>query len=552
MAKAQTVTKSKKAEPAAVDRSRGQQQREQRTERQGELKTAARKMWEEMRRQDISASQRATKVDEMLGLLGGQLAAVGLKHDMSRMVQSCLKHGNSQQREAIGRELEKSGAWKDLARSTYGRHILGAVLKYCPAQRAPLMEALKGSVRRLVRQRDAADVVEECYAVYANARQRWGLAAEFYGAEVALFEAEGVLGVAEVLERRPEKRAAVVSSLKAALGPMLEKGTVQQSVVHRALLDYLRLGDSAERARVAGDLRELAVEMVHTREGAAAAMLCVAYGTPKDRKAMVRAFKPFLRKMCLDEYGYATVIQALDCVDDTVLLSKALLHDIGGMVGDLAMDVYGRRVPLYVLAGRNPQYVGSDCLSVLKEAEGSGKKDPVQRRVELTRALSPMLLEWAAANARTAVFDAQPSQLLTETLLRAMGDKQAVWQIILDLLQVDPAAVDRAAHVLLSPIANRVVTTCIMAEYREPKCPDSAAVPPLPQENPKFGTDVLATLHDAGHLVAAAQAGAFPVRALLESPVTGERARQLLKPHVKEIQQGGSGPTTQAILKQLA
>ncbi|KAJ1757966.1 Pumilio y domain member 6 [Coemansia sp. RSA 2523] len=536
--------KTFKREPQTTEDagSRGQQQKRQRVERQkaqptGELKIDARKLWEVLRRGDLDAEVRKVKMKEMMDMLRGHIKEVTFKHDMSRVVQTCLKYGNDEQRSEIAAEL--NGSYVDLSRSQYGRYILMRILKYCPKYRDEVIKSFYGHVRKLVRHKEAAHVLEECFAVYANSKQKWNLVAEFYGREFAVFKSiDGPKSLDAVLATTPQKRETAMDSLKSTVTPLLEKGTVQYSIVHRALLDYIRFADPSERQQVIETMRELVVEILHTRDGAHAAMLCLLYGSVKDRKAMLKAFKPYLQRICCEEYGYAVLVEALDCIDDTVFVNKAVLQDVCGMMSELLADQYGRRIPLFVLGGRNPHYVGSDALQVLADNDKvkalTSKKDASVRRKELTAFVSDSMTEWAAANTTKAIFDPLPSQAVNEILLRAHGDKSAAWQRVLDLVRMDVAQLG-ADHVLISPIANRVVTNCILAEHSVPKSADST-LPALPESNPKFGSEVLDALVDSEQLVPAACAGAFPVRALLESPVTGERAKQLLRPHKSSIE----------------
>ncbi|KAJ2712701.1 hypothetical protein H4R19_002623, partial [Coemansia spiralis] len=98
---------------------------------------------------------------------------------------------------------------------------------------------------------------------------------------------------------------------------------------------------------------------------------------------------------------------------------------------------------------------------------------------------SQATVTWAKQHAATAIFEPQPSQAVMGTLLRAHDDKAAAWARILDLARADIAE-QGAAHVLLSPIANRAITNCM-----------------------------LAALEESAQLVPAACTGALPVRALL-------------------------------------
>ncbi|KAJ2006685.1 Pumilio y domain member 6 [Coemansia thaxteri] len=539
------------AAPIPDDASRAQTQKRQRTERVlqssgGDIKIEARRVWEQLRRGDIGSEERQRLMAEMMGLIGGRIKEITLKHDMSRVVQTCVKHGSAAQRMAIAAEV--AGAEVELARSTYGRHILLRLLRHSPAARAGIIGALRGHVRRLVRHAGAAAVVDECYSVHANAAQRWALAAEFYGVDGALTSGlapagggSSITSIDAVLAAAPERRAGVVAALRGAAAPLVaDKRAMQLGVVHRVLLDLVRLSEGAARSAVIASLHDVAAEMVHTRDGAHCAMLCLLHGSARDRKALVRAFRPFVGRMARDEHAHAVLVGALDCVDDTVLAAKALLADAAADADALLADTHGRRVLLFAVAGRSPHYVGADALAVLRAGDAvraaTSKKDAPTRRRELAAAVAPALAAWAARNAAAAVFDALPSQAVAETLLRAPADKRAAWDAVLALVR-RPVAAEGAAHVLLHPIANRVVSSCVLAGHAPPRAAAADAAPLSAEFNPPYAADVLAALEETpGELLAAARAGAFPVRALLEVPATAQRARELLRPHRAELE----------------
>ncbi|KAJ1939635.1 Pumilio y domain member 6, partial [Linderina pennispora] len=413
----QEYNKDAKRKEAATPQESRQQQKKQRIERvlaqpSGELKLAARKLWETLRQRDLEASVRSQKMTEMMALLSGHIKEITFKHDMSRVLQTCLKYGTAKQRDQIAEELR--GGFVELAKSTYGRHIVLRLLKLSNRFRGEIIESFYGQVRKLIKHKDAGMVVEECYATYANARQRWLLSAEMYGNEFAVFKDDQLKSLDEVLAKNPQKRQPAMLSLKGALTPLLEKATVGQSIVHRALLDFLRHADHPQRMEMIETMRELVVEILHTRDGAHAGMLCLLHGTAKDRKAIVKSIKPFAERVAKEEYGHAVILQAMDCVDDTVFVNKTLVPELLSNAHELLADKYGRRVILYVLAGRCPQYVGSEALKVLEAGDSvravTSKKDPGARQRELAGPVSERLLLWVAGNADTAIFDPMPSQ----------------------------------------------------------------------------------------------------------------------------------------------
>ena len=45
----------------------------------------------------------------------------------------------------------------------------------------------------------------------------------------------------------------------------------------------------------------------------------------QDRKVIVKSFKPYVKKICMEEYGHVVMMGVFDSVDDTVLVKKNLL-----------------------------------------------------------------------------------------------------------------------------------------------------------------------------------------------------------------------------------
>jgi pumilio family protein 6 len=87
------------------------------------------------------------------------------------------------------------------------------------------------------------------------------------------------------------------------------------------------------------------------------------------------------------------MLAAFDSVDDTKLLSKAVINEIigdgkeeTGKISEIfASEKAGRKVLLYLLAGRDATYFAPQYLALLKEGDGNEytKKDDSTRRKEL-------------------------------------------------------------------------------------------------------------------------------------------------------------------------
>ena len=92
-----------------------------------------------------------------------------------------------------------------------------------------------------------------------------------------------------------------------------------------------------------------------------------------------------------------------DCVDDTVLVKKAILSEMVSSLEQLCDDQFGRRVLLYLLAPRSSTHFSPQFVSVLSNGDGNAhsKKDPILRQSELRGGVIAPLLDLASRRACT-------------------------------------------------------------------------------------------------------------------------------------------------------
>ncbi|KAI9232139.1 MAG: armadillo-type protein, partial [Podila humilis] len=400
-----------------------------------ELIYPAKKLWEKLRLKELPKAERQAVMKDMMDLITGKVQDIIFKHDMSRIIQSCLKHGNEAQRNVIAGELV--GHYLTLSKSMYGRFIVVKILNYCQKYREAIIKEFYGKVRQLIKHKEASEIIEDAYSTYANSAQRAALIQEFYGPEFRLFKIEDKKTLTEILEQNPAKKDNIMKHLLETLKGCMEKGTVGFSIVHRGLLEYFEHADAKGIQEMLDVMKEQAVEILHTKEGAQVAMFCLMYASPKDRKAMLKTMKPFVVKICKEEYGHMVMLRMFDVVDDTVLMSKAILTEIVKEMEDIAKDKFGRRVILYLLAGRSPKYISPQSIDLLAKGDlvraNTSKKDAAVRSAELLGYISPALISLIASKARSLTSEPLACQVVLETLLHAAGDKTPAVNALLEL-----------------------------------------------------------------------------------------------------------------------
>ncbi|KAJ3075349.1 pumilio domain member 6 [Podochytrium sp. JEL0797] len=425
----------------------------------GALIQQLKRLWEVIRQKAITTELRNEKMAELMVLITGKIQEVTFRHDAARVIQSALKHGNSAQREIIAEELR--GKYALLACSQYGRFIVSKILNMCPTHRGAVLKEFQGQVRKLMRHRDAAFVIEEAYSQFANAAQRNSLMEEFYGPEFALFKPSVSKPLHVILEENPDKKATIVKNIRETISSFLEKSAANigpHTILHRLILDYLLLlpapvsssgpkdadapvgaATTASSAFMVDLLKDHLVHILHTREGARVAQLTLLHSTPKDRKHILKTFKGLVPKISKEQFGHAVLITLCECVDDTVLVSKTILSELvkaGEDVnpGELLRDAYASRVVLALLAGRNKRYQASYLLEELVEMDAirnvTSKKDDEVRRKELVAAMSASWLELCVQFVGELVRSKSGGQVLVEMVKNADGDKTALIESI--------------------------------------------------------------------------------------------------------------------------
>jgi len=305
----------------------------------------------------------------------GRARTLATSHKASRVLQSVLKHGTEAEAAAVRAELFPD--LPALAKDPYACHLVVRLIEGAPKpELARLVVALRPHAPRLARHPFAAPALDALYGRLAGASPRAALLSDFYGPSVALARnaaraagaAAASVTLAGVLASQsgPQGRQAVLQRLGAALTPILEKGLVSFAFVHRLLAEYLGCcgpqGVSDAALSIAGPAL---LRMIHTPDGAKAASRLLAATTAKERKACLKALKGRVCDVARDACGHIALLAALECVDDTALLGKAVLDEMMPQLGALARHRTARRLLLNLLAPRSPRYLPPDVLAAL-------------------------------------------------------------------------------------------------------------------------------------------------------------------------------------------
>lgn len=326
-------------------------------------------VWEKTRVRNIGKAERTKLISQVLQQMKGKMPEMALNHIVARAMQNCVKYCTPEERTAVFEELRPHCL--SLAKDKYAHHIVIKMLDSAnKAQLQQMLSLLHGNVVALLRHPHASPVVEHAYSL-ANAAQKQELLSEFYSPEFKLFKGLNTPGKGKLVEflasETAAKKRSVLQHMTLAIQPILEKGIVDHSIIHRAIVEYLSVSKKSMIAETVQQLSgALLVRMVHTRDGAKIGVTCVMHGNNKERKKIIKGMKGHVAKIARDDHGYMVLLAILDVVDDTKLVTKIIIKELMKELKELALHKCGRLVLLHLLAPRVRRYFPADVLAALE------------------------------------------------------------------------------------------------------------------------------------------------------------------------------------------
>ncbi|XP_062611509.1 pumilio homolog 3-like [Saccostrea cucullata] len=394
----------------------------------------SKKIWENLRRQDVPEKEKVAMCNELLEMVKGNMKEFAFAHDTARVLQCLIQYGSPEQREIVFQEIKDQIVL--MSKSKYAKFLVKKFLIYgSKPMKNAVIKSFHGSVRKLVRHAEASEVVELAYNDYANASQRLSLLEDFYGPSFTLFKTPDIKSLDQLLLVQPDKKEMILSNMKEALLPLIDKTILGHSMVHKIFHEFFVHAKEKMKSDMIESLREHLVHMIHTREGARAAMCCLWYGTSKDRKVIMKSFKTHVAKICKDEYGYLVLIALFDVVDDTKLVGKIILEEIFKNLHDIGQNQHGRKVLQYLLCPRDPHFFQPDIVRVLKEGDSNphSKKDSALRYRELLTMVSQPFLQFIVDHARDLVLENGSLLLILSILNYSLGDPSDAMRAVAEI-----------------------------------------------------------------------------------------------------------------------
>ncbi|KAL7645394.1 UNVERIFIED_CONTAM: hypothetical protein RMT77_003780 [Armadillidium vulgare] len=358
----------------------------------------AKKIWEEVRREDCKKERKVELCKELYELIKEKVKSLVYAHDTVRVIETLFSAGGEDVRAKLFEELKENIL--DLCKNKYSRFFVSKILKQGTKQQKDyVINVMMGNVVKLMHHKIACDVLEIAYNDCANAKQRSHMIQEFFGPRFRLFKEE-IPNLKTAIEKYPDLKERILSDVNLALQPILTKGVFTNVLMHTLLKEYLYVCSDSEKRNIIDAVREGLLPILHTRDGARVAMLCLWNGTPKDKKLILRSFRGNMVKIALEEYGHMVLLAAFDATDDTVFVSKAVLSELMENLDSLTENENGKKVLRYLVAPRNKLFFHPHVLAVLEEGDKfpNSKKELMLKHRELQNFVAKPILQMIHKN----------------------------------------------------------------------------------------------------------------------------------------------------------
>lgn len=342
-----------------------------------------------------------------------------MSHERSRMVQLLLKKAPHDIKQEIGNALIPHIV--QIATSKYAQFCINRMLLYCGKDiREKLCGQLMGHIVKLASSNISSSLIDLIYLKFASEEQKQFMRQEFYSDLYKNSKDKGVKCLKDTWKESDVLKKGTLSSLKANLLKIASKNLADNCLIHAVLMEFLEEATEEERGEIITAYSTHLAAISSTRQGMKAARLCYQHSPAKDRRAMLKAMKEHVVKLCTHEHGHLLILSVLNFTDDTLMVTKILLASIVASVKEIADNEYGRRVILFVVAPRNKFFHPSLLQEFADELkEGTQKKDTDLRRKELFDGFAKLILESLKNDVKFWLKDGHIARVFAATLQSA-------------------------------------------------------------------------------------------------------------------------------------
>jgi len=134
--------------------------------------------------------------------------------------------------------------------------------------------------------------------------------------------------LSSVIKSQPLGEASALEHVLGLINKGIKKGLYSFAYFQQILREYVTTASPNSVRSLAPSIVDHSIHLLSTKAGTRVVAECAAYGTPKDRKRMLKSLKGYTRSSLMHPDGYITILRILDVTDDTVIVQKSILAEL--------------------------------------------------------------------------------------------------------------------------------------------------------------------------------------------------------------------------------
>lgn len=488
-------SKKAKQEAGTSSSKRHLKHERQSTRRHAEVVASAKEIWNKLRLKNNTPDTNRKLMDELMPLIRGKVNQIALQHDASRVVQAAVQFGSKEERREIVKELTATpGSLAELAKSQYAHFCVLKLIKYCHMDETSLklvLKNLRSHFPSLAVHAVASRVVESLW-ITCGEKKIAGLRYELYGPHFGLFVADAEASpksLTQLLQDHPSKKDKAIEFLLKLLQKGMEKSLYGFTYFQELMAEYCdNVTGSDIRNYLCPTASDHAIHLLAGRAGTRVAALLASYGTPKDRKAVLKSLKGYALSGLLHRDAYLAIIRLVQVTDDTRTVGKYILDELikdpaSQQNGDgkeefeqhpllqLALSDTGSKFLLMQITDKNDRkfldpyersIVGDETPKIGEgpSAEPTSKKDPELRRMQVLEHIKACLVQVCVDNARDLLLSRSGIVVLRH--LYALERPQKLVESIVEACQAE----NKEKNLFEDPLGHLAVKQLILEDSK--------------------------------------------------------------------------------------
>eukprot|EP01006_Ploeotia_vitrea_P022872 TRINITY_DN55294_c0_g1_i1.p1 TRINITY_DN55294_c0_g1~~TRINITY_DN55294_c0_g1_i1.p1 ORF type:complete len:475 (-),score=48.42 TRINITY_DN55294_c0_g1_i1:514-1914(-) len=312
------------------------------------------KLWENFRRKDAEEATRT--IAKVLRLVESYfIKAIG-KPSLSRVLQSCLKNGNAEQRKKmlalIEPELVECSKDKAASRFVMKLHHYGG-----RAAREKIVASLLPYTSVFIKHLTALHVMDLAFIGSTKDVQRKFLLQLFNKVPSMAFKIEenDSADPEKLWEEDPKMKREALDKIWDTLDTCCARGFFDYQIIHRALELFLR-NAPYNKCKI---LMQLCIpgfiHMCGTQPGSLVATKALLYLTQEERVKVLETTKRSGAAMCQGQYAHLLVCRLMDLIDDVSSVNAILVKEMQQDLPSIIMCPHGSKVLLHLLVPDGPK-----------------------------------------------------------------------------------------------------------------------------------------------------------------------------------------------------